>query len=138
MIGKIYSDLASFKTVNLHAGLNLILADKAAGSDDGKSRNGAGKSSLVEIISTLLGGSLKKGDLLKTAELELSTFGMTVIINGNPIEVQRTGSNPNKINVISAPKSELPVQSENGKNFITLQEWNEYLGNAYFGLDRHL
>ncbi|MDO6559054.1 ABC-three component system protein [Paraglaciecola chathamensis] len=137
MIGKIYSDLATFKTVNLHSGLNLILADKAAGSDDGKTRNGAGKSSLVEIISTLLGGSLKKGDLLKTEEIELSNFGMTININGNPIEIQRTGSNPNKINVVSAPKSVLPVQSENGKSFITLNEWNEFLGNAYFGLDKH-
>lgn len=135
MIGQIYSDLATFKTVKLHGGLNIILADKAAGSDDGKTRNGAGKSSLVEIISSLFGGSLKKGDLLKVDELALSTFGMTLSINGNKLEIQRSGSNPNKIIVVSAPKSLLPVQSENGKHFISLQEWNEFLGKAYFGLD---
>jgi len=69
MIRKIYSSLPSFKTVEFHQGLNLVLAEKGAQSSDGQTRNGAGKSSLVELINALLGSDLRKGNILKSKEL---------------------------------------------------------------------
>jgi uncharacterized protein YydD (DUF2326 family) len=138
MIKRIYSDLKTFKTVELHSGLNIILADKATDSDDGKTRNGAGKSSLVEIINSLLGGSLKKGDLLKTEALENYWFGMDVIIGGESLTIQRTGSSQNKISVIEAPKHQLPLQREDGRSFITNPEWCEFLGKEFFGLQNSI
>ena len=46
MIHGVSSDLASFKALTFHPGLNVLLADKSAGANDRQSRNGAGKTSL--------------------------------------------------------------------------------------------
>src|SRR5262245_60911122 len=47
-----------FRTVRLHDGLNVVVADRMEASGQGESRNGTGKSSLVRILRYLLGGSL--------------------------------------------------------------------------------
>ena len=51
MIRTVYSsDLISFKSFGFHPGLNILLADKSEGATNKQSRNGAGKSSFVELI----------------------------------------------------------------------------------------
>lgn len=56
-----------FKKLNFHEGMNILLADKSAGSKLGDSRNGAGKTSFVRALRYLLGGNLD--DSLKSNEL---------------------------------------------------------------------
>ena len=43
-----------FKTLQFHAGMNILLADKTVESTSGDSRNGAGKSSFVRILRYIL------------------------------------------------------------------------------------
>jgi len=49
MIRKISSSLSSFKELEFHNGLNVLIAKKESGATDRQTRNRAGKSSLIEI-----------------------------------------------------------------------------------------
>lgn len=55
MIRELKSDLESFKTLTFGPGLNIILTDKSRDATDPQSRNGAGKTSFVELVHFLLG-----------------------------------------------------------------------------------
>lgn len=67
MILSIESSLPTFKTVRFHEGLNVLLSDKNRWVHRKKTRNSAGKTSLVEIIHFLLGADCDKGSLLRTS-----------------------------------------------------------------------
>ena len=60
MIYNVTSDLASFKSLKLRSGLNVLLADKSVGATDRQTRNGAGKTSLIELIHFVLGANAEK------------------------------------------------------------------------------
>ena len=59
MIHQLTSDLTSFKPLSFGPGLNVILADKSPGASDLQSRNGAGKTSLVELVHFLFGADAR-------------------------------------------------------------------------------
>ena len=56
MILTLGSSLPKFKELKFRAGLNVVLSTRAEGSDEGRTRNSAGKSSFVELVHFLLGG----------------------------------------------------------------------------------
>lgn len=134
MLYKIYSDHPSFKPVKFHPGLNLVLAEKGTNSTDGQTRNGAGKSSLVEIISSLYGGDLKKGNILKAKELQSSRFGMELTLNDKPLKIERSGYHATKIFVKRAPESLLQLSELDGEYYCSNENWVKLLGENYFGL----
>ncbi len=134
MLKKIYSDHPKFKSARFHTGLNLILAEKGSSSSDGQTRNGAGKSSLVELISTLFGGDLKKTSLLKAKELIPYRFGMDMIVNDHALAIERSGEHPTKIFVKNMPEGFLPVTELNGEFFCSNEAWTKKLGQLFFGI----
>ena len=60
MIHTITSDLDGFKALTFAPGLNILLAEKSADATDRQSRNGAGKTSFVELIHFMFGGNAKR------------------------------------------------------------------------------
>ncbi|MDH5327100.1 MAG: DUF2326 domain-containing protein [Gammaproteobacteria bacterium] len=134
MLSKIYSDLPSFKTVEFHSGLNLVLAEKGANSSEGKTRNGAGKSSLVELINALLGSDLRKGNVLKSEELLENRFGLEISLSGKELTVERSGETPGRIYVKAMSKGLLPVSEAEGEIFVSNDEWLSFLGSVMFNL----
>ena len=140
MIYKLYSDLPTFKTVDFHKGLNLILAEKTEKSTQGQTRNGAGKSSLVELINTLLGGRVEKskGSLLKHKELENNYFGLEMDLFDQIIKIERQGAKQSRI-VLRNHNNQVFKFSESGEEpYIHLNDWKAELGKAMFGLSPDL
>jgi uncharacterized protein YydD (DUF2326 family) len=76
MIHRIYNSLPSFKTLEFKSGLNVLLAEKSAESGSGRTRNRAGKSSMVETIHFLTGGNVSEKSPYSSKDLEGHTFGM--------------------------------------------------------------
>jgi len=62
MIYSVKSDKSSFKKIDFQPGFNIILAERTKESTKKDSRNGLGKSTLIEIIHFCLGAN--KGDTL--------------------------------------------------------------------------
>lgn len=135
MLRKVYSDLPSFKNVEFHDGLNLILAEKDDKSTDGKTRNGAGKSSLVELINALLGSDIRKGNILKAPQLLYNRFGLELDLSGNSISIERCGDSANKIFVKSMPEKFMSLTESDGERYISNGEWVAVLGQETFNIN---
>ena len=53
MIHEIYSNKSSFKSVRFNEGLNVVIAERQQNSDEKKTVNSRGKSTLISIIKGL-------------------------------------------------------------------------------------
>ncbi|NVJ09581.1 DUF2326 domain-containing protein [Myxococcus sp. AM001] len=128
MIHRIFSDLPSFKPLQLHSGLNVLLADKSPGATDRQTRNGAGKTSLVELIHFLLGARSAPRSIFRIEPLKDSAFGMEFDLRGRNIAVCRSGAESGRIQLEGVPPSwSVPDELSN-------DAWKALLGAAMFGL----
>ena len=127
MIRRISSSLSSFKALEFHSGLNVLIAEKESGASDRQTRNRAGKTSLIEIVHFLTGAGAKKDSLFRTETLVNESFEMTFELREEVTKVERTGK---------TPKIQVSGGSVIGdKSRITNSEWLELLGEQMFGLD---
>jgi uncharacterized protein YydD (DUF2326 family) len=127
MIRRIYSSLASFKSLDLRPGLNVLIAKKEVGASDKQTRNRAGKTSLMEIVHFLTGSDVGKDSLFRSEALAGESFGMAFDIGGEQLRVERSGHQKAKIHVEGA-------SFLNGKTSLSNSEWVELLGEKMFGL----
>jgi uncharacterized protein YydD (DUF2326 family) len=114
-----------FNTVYFKQGFNIILADKTSQSSVKDSRNGLGKSLLIEIIHFCLGAS-KTGSRLFSKDIFQQVKDWTFILDfeleGQAISASRQVSNPKTITINNETKS------------FSESEWNDFLGKKMFGL----
>ncbi len=95
MIKKIYSrTLKTFKTIEFDDGFNFLVSE----SVNGKSNNGTGKTSLIQIINFCFGSSTEK--ISTYEDLNKEEFSVDVVINNKTITLSRTPQNASKIKVI--------------------------------------
>jgi len=128
MIHCIFSSLRSFKEFEFHSGLNVLIAQKEAGATDKQTRNRAGKTSLIEIIHFLTGADVGTDSLFRSAAVIDESFGMVMDVGGEPITVERRGSDRSKLRVSGA-------SFLNGKTRLSNTEWTALLGDKMFALD---
>ncbi|MHC0055445.1 ABC-three component system protein [Actibacterium sp. D379-3] len=137
MIHTITSDLDSFKALTFAPGLNILLAEKSADATDRQSRNGAGKTSFVELIHFLFGGNAKPDSIFRTDELVASAFEMQIDIGGHVISAARSGSKPSRIR-IQGETSHWPIEpaleAKTGDLILSNDNWKFDLGVLMFGL----
>lgn len=137
MIYSITSDLDSFKPLTFEPGLNILLAEKSANASDRQSRNGAGKTSFVELIHFLFGGNAKSDSIFRTDALSASTFEMQFDIGDHIISAGRSGSKPSRIQ-IQGETSHWPIvptlDTKTGDLILSNEHWKSVLGSLLFGL----
>lgn len=120
-----------FKTVRLHAGLNILVAERMSDSDSGDSRNSTGKSSFVRILRYLLGGNLPdefKSDALSdhvfSAELHLPSINVR---EGDRVCVRRAVSPTTRVDVLGWSRI---GEREN----VHIDDWRALLSEFVFNL----
>lgn len=142
MIHHITSDLPGFKDLEFQPGLNLLLADKSPGATDRQTRNGAGKSSLIEVIHFLTGSDREKDSIFRK-ELEPWKFTMDFDIGGKRVEVARSGLKPSQIFILAGDTSGWPITPmlehptfdlPTGGRSLSNTQWRTVLGSEMFGL----
>ncbi len=139
MIHRIYSSSKTFKELRFTAGMNVLLADKSPSSTAKHTRNGAGKSSLLEIIHFLTAADCPEDSIFRFPELVEYRFGMEFDFGGKVVAVERSGRAPNEMIIASGDTSGWPIQpetsSESGERVMAVKEWSRVLGALIFKLE---
>lgn len=136
MIYRIYASDPRFKTVEFQSGLNIILADKKSESDKKDSRNGLGKTTLINIIHFCLGADSNK-KILPLETIKDWVFYIELDLLGERITAARSIENHGIIKV-QGNLSKLPFapekDKEHGFEFYKAADWKKLLGISLFGL----
>ena len=140
MIYKVFADNPNFKEVNLTKGLNIILGSKSSDSDDKDTRNGVGKTLLIDIIDFCLGSRANKDDKLKKIDLIKDwTFSIVIDIYNTQCTVSRSIKDPGKV-FIKGDFSDFPLKPQTNLDghYYKLKDWRELLGQHTFNLNETL
>jgi uncharacterized protein YydD (DUF2326 family) len=140
VIRRVYSNLPTFKTLHFQPGLNILLADKSPGATQRQTRNGAGKTSLIEIVHFLLGAD--RNTLFKSEVLKPFSFSMDLDIRGVSVSVERSAQKMSDV-VVRGGLSTLGLNSSLSQSMdereigvtISNNYWKEFLGQVLFNLD---
>jgi uncharacterized protein YydD (DUF2326 family) len=135
MLRQLSASDSRFKTIDFRPGLNLLIADTTVTSRDTDSRNGAGKSSMIELLHFLLGGS---GDTLPSdPAVRDTTFRLKLdwpsVDDGVTVErvAARSGS------VTLTPPLSNSGQLEYDSGLVRLSEWHDLIERDLFRLPAH-
>lgn len=135
MIKAVRSDNNSFKEVHFREGFNVVLAERTKESTSKDSRNGLGKTTLIEIIHFCLGASAKPNECLRVKELEGWTFMLDITLRGKDYTIYRNIKDFAKIK-IEGDISTWPIKPDYDKNekayIMKTAEWNSLLGYLMF------
>ncbi|MGA4902832.1 ABC-three component system protein [Streptomyces griseoincarnatus] len=136
MLRRLSADHGSFRTVTFRPGINLLVADTTETSRETDSRNGTGKSSLVELLHFLLGANAGKKSLTSRRPLQNITFALTLDWPGNgQTTVQRKGSDPGFVRLDPDVRHDSDSLFDvAGPAVIPTAEWNRLVEQVLFGL----
>lgn len=131
MIHEVTSSLPKFKSLRFTQGLNIVLADRTDKSTQTDTRNGSGKTSLIEILHHLLGGKAEPKSMFRQPPLDEHWFAMVFDLGGQRVRVQRDGATPNKVTITTFDADgQEPVEE-----LISNEQWKRRLGSEFFGLN---
>ena len=97
MLRQLSADDSRFRRIDFSPGLNLLVADTTDSSGDKDSRNGTGKSSMVELLHFLLGARVDKRNLAARKALRKIAFSLDLDwpgADGGQLTVTRSGAHP--------------------------------------------
>lgn len=113
------------------------MAEKTAQSTDRQTRNGAGKTSFVELVHFIYGGNAKPDSIFRSDELTSHTFEMQTDISGHTISAARSGKKPARIR-LQGETEHWPIKPEldnkTGDLVLSNTNWRAYLGALLFDL----
>ncbi len=136
MIYGVYANQPSFHQVEFTPGLNVVLAERTDLSTQRDTRNGLGKSTLIEIIDFCLGGA---GKGLRIEALTDWAFTLDVNVGGNRVRATRAVASHNRI-VVDGRTDGWPerpdLDSVTGERVFSLEKWRAVLGWALFRVPR--
>lgn len=136
MIHRIYASDKRFKAVSFTAGLNVILAEMNQESSEKDSRNGLGKTTLINVMHFCFGSDLKKKNL-PVDNIEDWIFYIEFDLSGSKVIAGR-GINDTGIIKIEGDCSNFPlpveIDEDGGFDYYKILDWKKLLGISLFGL----
>lgn len=135
LIRSVKANNPSFRTVYFEPGFNVVLADRTQTSSKKDSRNGLGKSTLIEIIHFCLGANVQRNKGLHASRLRNWIFSLEITLSGKVITVSRSINEPQKV-VIEGDTTGWIIQPKEGDGELTfsIAKWNKLLGYSLFNL----
>ncbi|MFG2370548.1 ABC-three component system protein [Streptomyces sp. NPDC048504] len=144
MLRRLSADNERFKTVTFQSGLNLVVAEATAVSRSTDSRNGSGKSSMIELLHFLLGARADNKHLAARKELRQTTFTLDLDWPGlgQELSVSRSGTDVKHV-TLRPPLLDQPELSGSSNRSlfgagegqkIPLAEWQALIEKGLFGL----
>ena len=136
MIVAVRCNQPSFKSVEFSPGFNVVLADRTKESTKLDSRNGLGKTTLIEVIHFCLGARTRsRGQGLRVKRLEEWSFTLDLRIAGRELSVTRSIDDPTQV-ILEGEVDGLSLLGERQLGSLTLDinDWNMILGDLFFGL----
>lgn len=130
-INDIYANKESFRSATFKDVMSVVLADITEDSTDKDSRNGLGKTLLVEVINFCLGSGISS--TLSKDELKGWIFGLKVEINGASFNFERPTALDTMI-TISGDLESWPMESEGDSLTIKVEDFKRVLGEKIFGI----
>ncbi|UXY28970.1 ABC-three component system protein [Streptomyces sp. HUAS TT20] len=146
MLRRLSADNERFKTVTFQPGLNLVVAEATAASRSTDSRNGSGKSSMIELLHFLLGARADNKHLAARKELRQTVFTLSLDWPGlsQELSVSRSGTDVKHVTLRPSLRNhpELSGSSEwslfgfgaEEEQTVTLAEWQALIDKELFGL----
>lgn len=108
MIQRVTANRPSFKSVDFRPDFNVVLAERSEESRDKDSRNGSGKTSLLEVIHFCLGANARADHALMRPALAEWSFEVAFTARGSTMNAARSIEQSSRVYVSGAPE-ELPV-----------------------------
>lgn len=125
----------SFRPVYLKPGFNVILADRTKESTRTDSRNGLGKSTLLEIIHFVLGSNLAKDQNLYALRSTSWDFTLNLTIRDITFSATRSMSNTAEV-YIGGDTSALGLEVAHDRGgSVRLVAWRNFLAAQCFNID---
>ncbi len=135
MLHKVSANKESFHTVTFKKGLNVILAVRSKASSDKDTRNGVGKSTLIQIIDFCLGSRAEKGKGLIIKPLIDWVFTLEITLAGHYVKATRSIKEHHNI-YIEGPTEKLPLQPsehrDSGRLYFKDAQWKTLLGKVLY------
>ena len=142
MIVGVRCNKPSFKEVKFGPGLNVVLADRTKESTMRDSRNGLGKTTLVEVIHFCLGAQARRGQGLMTPQLRGWEFTLDLRVQDREITVTRSTDDHNRV-MVRGDIEDLIASTESQDDMFPLHvnewslhanHWTSILGDLFFDL----
>jgi uncharacterized protein YydD (DUF2326 family) len=138
MLRQLRSSDERFKTIAFKSGRNILIADKTDRSAGTDSRNGAGKSSIIEILHFLLGMRRLTGSVLENTALQADTFSLRLDWPGTAHGVTASRALSKRSRVTLVPDVTAGTAIVETAGTVTVPEWVTAIGRDLFGFpDEH-
>ena len=136
MIHRLAADHPLFRDIRFEPGLNVVLADRTLDSTKLDSRNGLGKSTLIEILHFCLGGNIDRRTALAAEILHEWSFTLEFDAGGSHVSATRGLDNTREV-LVDGANSDWPLVPQRdalGQHVFPIGEWTSSLGSLLFGL----
>jgi uncharacterized protein YydD (DUF2326 family) len=141
MIRRVSANFESFRTVDFRAGFNLVLAERSEGSTDRDSRNGLGKSVLLEILHFCLGAQGAAGKGIVVDALREWTFRVDIRHGERDFALSRAiESGQKRWTYIDSRVGNWPIdpQVHDGRARMSQPDLRKLLGRIQYGLNEEI
>ncbi|WP_329430869.1 DUF2326 domain-containing protein [Streptosporangium sp. NBC_01495] len=137
MLHSLTSDDDRFRTIRFGTGLNLLVAERTDASTDTDSRNGAGKSSMVELLHFLLGARNEPKAVWAGEKLRDHTFRLKLDWPGRPetLTVTRSATRPNRVTLDPDITRSSPGGLFEHAAEVSTKDWQWAMERDLYGVD---